>query len=191
MTSDQSDDRQALYRAVIVVICIAALLSVVYMSLGWDPGGILVDDKNKIIKDAAGNFVRRPRVASDVVAIVGAVTTFLGTALGTYFGINVGSQATRAANATAQTATDVAKLATTAAQQSADTAQKATSAAQSATDAAADAAKDATAVKLVQDEAVKSLLTSVHQATPHVAAVDQTLADTIVSKIKSLDSTLR
>jgi hypothetical protein len=74
--------------------------------------------------DIAIHFGGKDVKASDVVAIVGAITPFLGTAIGVYFGINVGQigkgQATNAAaqaNAAAMQANRVASQANDAAEQ--------------------------------------------------------------------------
>ncbi len=113
--------------------------------------------------------------ASTIVAVLGAVTTFLGTAVGVFFGVNVGqagtaaaTQASNASAAAANVASSAAQSATTAA---AGAAQTANGAAQAASDAAA-TAKDANAaaqstsdqVSKVQD-AVAALASAVPQDT--------------------------
>jgi hypothetical protein len=55
--------------------------------------------------------------AKDVVAVVGAVTTFLGTAIGLFFGVSVGQTGKTQAEATARTANATAAQATATAAQ--------------------------------------------------------------------------
>jgi hypothetical protein len=55
--------------------------------------------------------------ASDVVAVVGAVTTFLGTAIGLFFGVTVGQSGKKSADDAAQSASKTAQQATRVAQQ--------------------------------------------------------------------------
>src|SRR5947208_610998 len=47
--------------------------------------------------------------ASDVVAVIGAVTTFLGTAIGLFFGVSVGQAGTKIAKDAAQSSQQNAK----------------------------------------------------------------------------------
>jgi len=173
---DKNDD--ALIRAVVVVFTLVALLLVVYWALGWTPGGVLMNDKGVPIIDN-GHPIPKPRQASDIVAMIGAVTTFLGTALGTYFGINAGARAGSQAVAAASQANQAAQNANASAANANSRATAAT------TDA--DQARDA---KTQQDAAVRSLLSIVDASKPHVDANDAALGQQLTAEVESVRRTL-
>jgi hypothetical protein len=180
---DKSDDLQAIIRAVIVIVCLIVLVIVVIAALNWHPGGVITDANNNPLKDAKGEYMSKPVPASDIVAIVGAVTTFLGTALGTYFGVNLGARAGTQAAAAAATAQDTARKATDAAMTATDAAKSLTEVAKSATDTAQSA-------KVRQDALLQSFVDTYSTVHPHVAAADQTAAQVLDAKIDALKQTV-
>jgi hypothetical protein len=83
--------------------------------------------------------------AGDVVAIIGAVTTFLGTAIGLFFGVSVGQAGTKIAKDAAQTSQQNAKASANISQQAQSVAAQSLAlvdTAQSATHAAVDRLQD-------------------------------------------------
>lgn len=108
LSQDELEARQSYFRTMVVALCVTVLLVVVYLSLNWSPGGYLTDRNGVLLTDEAGRYMAKQKSSSDVVAIIGAVTTFLGTLLGTYFGINAGAQAAKTVGAAAQTAIQAA-----------------------------------------------------------------------------------
>ncbi len=181
--SDKSDDLQAIIRAGIVIVCLVVLVIVVYQALHWNPGGVITDASNNPLKDAKGVYLPKPVPASDIVAIIGAVTTFLGTALGTYFGVNLGARAGTQAAAAAATAQNTAKNATDAAKSMSDAAKSLTDVAKTATDTAQSA-------KAQQDALVQSLVSTYSKVQPHVSSADPAIAQTLDENINALKQTL-
>ncbi|NPD69986.1 hypothetical protein HN018_19415 [Lichenicola cladoniae] len=171
MTAEDLSNRQSLYRALIVIVCVLVALLVVCAALLWQPGGYLVDVGGTPLTDKAGHYLSRPRSSSDVVAIVGSMTTFLGTILGTYFGVNVGSQAAQAANASAQTANETAKVAS-------ENAVQVLATAKNQTDAAQDDVKVMKVAKDKQEDAIRETLTWIQQAVPNLPADSSSGANT-------------
>ena len=164
LTQDELENRQAGFRTSVVALCVVVLLIVVYIATDWKPGGLLVDEKGVPLTDkVTGAYIAKSRSSSDVVAIIGAVTTFLGTLLGTYFGVNAGAQASKTVSAAAQTAIRAANDTSAIANQTATIAHQSNSAAQSAAIEAKTAQRD-------QTEKVRSLLDTMLQAQPHVDA---------------------
>jgi hypothetical protein len=76
---------------------------------------------------AAINFVGglQQKNAGDVVAIIGSITTFIGTTVGLFFGINVGQSGKSQAADTAMAASQTARIATAMAEQAKSTADQA------------------------------------------------------------------
>ena len=185
-TPDKSDDLQAIVRAGIVIVCLIVLVIVVYEALHWNPGGVITDASNNPLKDAKGAYLPKPVPASDIVAIIGAVTTFLGTALGTYFGVNLGARAGTQAAAAAATAQDTAKTATDAAKSATDAAKSLTDVAKAATDTA-QKTQDA---KVERDALIQSLVSTYSKVQPHMTGADAATVQTLDASIDALSRTL-
>lgn len=166
-------------RAIALVICLVGVLIALWWALTvWAPGGVYVDKDGSPLL-VAGQTVPKGRNATDIVAIVGAVTTFLGTALGMFFGVNAGAKV-------AQSATAVTNAATSTAQQATATAQQATANATVVTQQR----DDAIASKALTADAARALLTTLPAAQPHVMAADAKVANELQTRVEALRRTL-
>lgn len=76
-------------RVIVILACITALVIMIGFLI-FSEGGLLLDKTGLPIKDGA-NFIHVPRATSDILAIVGAITTFFGTILGLREGAAAGT----------------------------------------------------------------------------------------------------
>ena len=173
-------------RLTVVFLILLVLVLVVYWALGWNPEGVLLDAKGAPVLDGTAT-IPKSRQASDVVAIIGAVTTFLGTLSGAFVGAAVGARGGTQAVAAADQANKAAQLANDSATQAA---ARSTSAEGRANAANAEA-KAAIAAKQQQDLAIKPLLETLATSTPHVESADAALGKQLASDIASVQRTLR
>ncbi len=173
---DTSDAPRLYVNAAIIIAAFITALIALYYVLHTSS---LQEDKTHVLS------------ASTVVAILGAVTTFLGTAVGVFFGVNVGQagqaaamQSSSASAAAANVASSAAQAATTVASTAAQTAS---GAAQNAASAAQTATSAQNAVQSTSDQ-----LSDVHDKLRVLAnAVPQPVIDTLSDDHKSALMSLR